>query len=241
MSEKVAKENVKLQNWMEMNVVNDVDDNIQIAEVAQREILAKWGIDVGSPECALAVYAITYNAIMERMITERATKRSWECSIADMVTFGFDDSDDDEISEKTGNFCPFIYDRGNEAAPITEPGATTIERCTEWNSKYITTKAKTLDEIATVAVKNWSEIADIHAETTVVVWPLFTTIHEQLLKYMNIKRIDAGQDTIMMTFCSCFDIYSKKDENGNSIIEYSPLPVQKLAIKSDGTATGINE
>lgn len=241
---KNEKENELLKTWYENTVVEDQEDCINIAGMANKECLRRWNIGLGGedePEVALGFYSVVFNSIVDMLRSKRADNNEFAINIANVIEIGYDDSTDDGEQEKPGNFCPYIYDLGVKTNIDEDPDHDSIERCVRWNSENVKEQKKTLSEIASNAVKTLHESLDIHLGSTEAVFPLFTTIHEQLVEYMKTKQAESGTSTVMINFCGNFDIYCRLVEGGDVAIEYAPKPSDKIGIKSDSTATAPKE
>ena len=241
---KSDKENELLKNWYENTVVEDQADCIKIAGMATSECLRRWNIGIGSddePEMVLGFYSVVFNTIIDELRNKRSDASEFAINIANVVEIGYDDSTDDGEQEKQGNFCPYIYDIGNKTSVDENPELDAVERCVRWNSKNQQTQKKILSTIATNAVKNLHDLLDVHLGSTEAVFPLFTTIHEQMVLYMKTKQAETGEPEVMINFAGNFDVYCRIVEGGETVIEYSPKPSLKLGIKNDSAATAPTE
>ena len=236
------EENELLQKWFEDTVVEDREECVQIAETAMNECLKRWNVFLGDAQTTLAFYSIIYDCILEKLKEKQGEgKEQFAINIGDIVEIGYDNSEDDEESEKAGNFSPYIFDGEKKIQVDENPDLSTVERCTEWSSKNIEKQRKTLDQIATNALKALAEKVDVHLSSNVVVFPCFCTIHEQLVEYMRLKHAELNENEVSINFAGNFDIYARVVEGGDVAIEYSPKPSQKLSIKSDATATAVHD
>ena len=144
---------------------------------------------------------------------------------------------------KPGSFCPYIYDIPEselEDAKLIDMEGTSVERCTEWVSNNLKQQPNLMNEIATAAVKNLAD-NDIHIAYSVLVFPIFYTIHTEMVQYMKLKREESGDSEKMINFAGAFDVYARLQENGDTLIEYSPVPSDKIGIKSDAMASATKE
>lgn len=241
---KADKENVLLKNWYENTVVEDQDDCNHIAGMATNECLRRWNIGIGSddePEMVLGFYSIVFATIIDELRTKRSDASEFAINIADVLEIGYDDSTDDGEQEKAGNFCPYIYDIGKRTNVVEDPDLDAVERCVRWNSENVKTQKKIISDIATNSVKNLHELLDIHLGSPEAIFPLFTTIHEQIVLYMKTKQAESGASEVMINFAGNFDVYCRIVEGGETVIEYSPKPSLKLGIKNDSAATAPTE
>lgn len=250
---KEGTSNELLEKYIEDIISEDYEENIQIAQLAKSELFRVWKIGFDEEELkeedpdagaklVLGFYSKVYECIMEKLREKRADKSDYGIKIADIVLIGYDDSNDDGESEKVGNFCPYISDMQHKKIDNDfDPEDTSIERCTRWMTENVKEQRKTITDIATNAMKKLSTDIAFHANSPTVIFPMFATIHEQLVEYMKLKRAEEDVSEYMINFCGCFDIYSRLTEDGDSVIEYSPNPSQKLDTKSDATASAENE
>lgn len=241
---KADKENVLLKNWYDDTVVEDREDCNNIAGMASRECLKRWNIGIGTndePEMVLGFYSVVFNTIIDALREKRNDAPEFAINIADVVQIGYDDSVDDGEQEKQGNFCPYIYDLGKKTDVTEDPDIDAVERCVRWNSENMKSQKKILSAIATNSVKNLIELLDIHLGSPEAVFPLFTTIHEQLVLYMKTKQAESGDSEVMINFAGNFDVYCRLVDGGETVIEYSPKPSLKLGIKNDSAATAPTE
>lgn len=233
--------NKKVDEWFKKTVVEDAEDCLSIGNDAMEECRKHWNIGFGNPETVLGFYSTVFGCILDKLVSKREKNSAFAINVADVVEIGFDDSTDDGVSEKVGNFCPYIYDLGKKMSYDDNPDRSSIERCTEWASKSITEQRKTLDEIASDSVKHLHEDLNLELAASSAIFPLFCTIHERVVGHMKVKLADINKPEAMINFCNNYDIYARTGENGESIIEYSPKPMQKLAVKSDSQATSEHE
>lgn len=237
----LKERNLKLEEWFNDNVVDDIEECQKVAESAIIECKKHWNIGFGDSMTVLGFYGIVFDSILEKLIEKRAKKATFEINIGNVVAVGYDDASDDGVSEKVGNFCPYIADVGKDVEYIDDPDLSTVEKCTEWTSNVIKNQRDTINQIATTAVKKLHEEINVDLGSSSAVFPLFCTIHKQLVGFMKVALADLGKSEYMINFCNRFDIYIRTLEDGETVIEYSPKPIQKLAIKSDAIATAPSE
>lgn len=239
---KNEKDTEKLQKWYDDNVVEDIKECNEIGELAKRECLNRWNVGFEYPETVLGFYSIVYQTILDKLCEKRSDKNAFAIKIADIVEIGYDNDSDDGEQEKSGNFCPYICDLGGKTESNEDPDLTTIERCTEWCSTKLNDGQKSLlNDIAKSALKNLKDDVDIHISASTAIFPIFSTIHEQIVSFMRVRQAETGDSEVMINFCNNFDIYCRIVEGGEAVIEYSPKPYHKISIKSDITATAPQE
>ena len=232
----------KLAIWMEDHVVDDVDENLEIAELAIRALKDQWNVGFKHPETVLGFYGTVYLTILKRLAQERENRSAYGVRVR-TLEIGYDDAEDDGVMTKPGSFCPYIYDIPEselEDAKLIDMEGTSVERCTEWVSNNLKHQPNIMNEIATQAVKNLADI-EIHIAYSVLIFPLFYTIHQQMVEYMKLKRVEKGDSEYMINFTGAFEVYARLQENGDTVIEYSPVPSDKLDIKSDAMASATKE
>ena len=232
----------KLELWMEEHVVDDLEENMEIAELCMRALKDKWNVGFRHPETILGFYGIVYQTIIQRLAQERENRSSYGVRIR-TLEIGYDDAEDDGVMTKPGSFCPYIYDIPEselEDAKLIDMEGTSVERCTEWVSNNLKQQPNLMNEIATAAVKNLAD-NDIHIAYSVLVFPIFYTIHTEMVQYMKLKREETGDSEKMINFAGAFDVYARLQENGDTLIEYSPVPSDKIGIKSDAMASATKE
>lgn len=249
---KENKENEKLAAWYEDHVVEDFEAIQTIAGMARRQCLESWNIDFidldEEPTDELVAkkvssfYGIVYDNIIKALAGKRENVPEFAIQFADIVEIGYDNATDDGEMEKSGSFCPFIADLGGSVKAEFEPDTPSIERCTQWASTKLQGNMKILDEIATSAMTELHEEVNMVIGKSCLIIPLFCTIHDQIVKYMRVLYAEKPDESeVSINFINAFDIYCRMLENGETAIEYSPKPSQKLAIKSDAKATSPNE
>lgn len=253
----MAKEgtsNEKLEKYIEDIISEDMEENLQIAHLAKEELFRVWKVGFDEEEIkqedpdsgaklVLGFYSKVYECIMEKLKEKRqADNPSYGIKIADIVLIGYDDDSDDGESEKIGNFCPYISDIPHKKIENNfDPEDSSIERCTQWMTENVKEQRKTITDIATKVVKVVGDDINFFISSPTPVFPMFATIHEQLVEWMKLKRAEEDVSEYMINFCGCFDIYARLTEDGEAVIEYSPNPSQKLETKSDATASAVKE
>lgn len=258
--EKNQKEkiNKKLERWLNNNVPDDEEERKLIldwASLCERAIREELNIAIKKPEAYLAIYCTIFDAILDKLTKERTNHSQFSINVAGVVEIGYDDSNNDDETEKMGNFAPYIYDIESgkfeigkkeidaleNSTAITSDELSSIEKCTAWVSAHVLKQKKALNDIATVAIKTLAESVDIHLGNPVVVFPIFAICHQQLREYIKILQQESGKSSEKMDVCGNFTIYAHLVDDGILAVEYKPDPSHKLSTKSDGTATASHE
>ena len=250
--------NEKLEKWLQDNVTDDPEERevlMNWARLCERAVRDKLNIGIDHCEAYLAIYCTIFEAILARLEEERNTHSAFAINVADVVEIGYRDADDDGESEKVGNFVPYIFDLNadnfeigkNEinslegSTALTADDLTSAERCTAWVSAHVQKQKKTLNEIATVALKELSDTVDIDLSSAVTVYPIFAICHQQLREYIKLIQSESGKSAASMDVCGNFTVYAHLVDNGEVAVEYKPDPSHKLSTKSDAIATASHE
>lgn len=250
--------NKKLEQWLRNNVPDDEDERkvlLDWASLCERAIREELNIAIKNPEAYLAIYCGIFDAILDRLTKERTTHSHFSINVAGVVEIGYDDSTNDDETEKMGNFAPYIYDIDGpkfeigkkeidaleDSTAMTADELSSIEKCTAWVSAHVLKQKKALNDIATTAIKYLAEAVDIHLGNPVVVFPIFAICHQQLREYIKVIQKESGNSSEKMDICGNFTIYAHLVDDGVVAVEYKPDPSHKLATKSDGTATATHE
>lgn len=244
-------ENLKLLNWYDTTVIEDIEDCLTIGAISREEIKRKWNVAFGGDEgdedgekAVLGFYSCVFEAILEELQKKRTEKPEFAINFANIVEIGYDNSEDDGEQEKVGNFCPYMIDlkgtldlaEGYETKP-------SIERFTEWMSGNIKdTKAGTINSIAMEALKKCKDKISLHLAEATAVIPMFCTIQTEIVKYMQLKRMNEKATEVMINFAGNFNCYCRLTGDGDQVaVEYAMNPSDKLSIKSDAIGTAPSE
>ena len=98
-----------------------------------------------------------------------------------------------------------------------------------------------MKEIEAKAVSRISSILGTKLVTSEMILPLFCTIHEQIISWIRIKRVDSGKSSYELDVCGLYDIIICETDDGDEKIEYSPSVYGKLELKSDSDALSYEE
>lgn len=234
----------KLNEWMLLNVVDDVEENIEIGRLAQRKLLSEFNIGFEFPETVIATYGSIYQTIMKMLKEKQSDAPVYGIRIKDLE-IGYDDAEDDGVMEKVGSFCPYICevpeDELTENTSIDKDGTNSVERCTQWMSNNMQQRANFVNQVSTQALKNLAEDVDIHPAYSVIIFPIFYTIHQQMVEYLKLKRIENNSTEERITFAGMIKTFIRMDENTDVFVEYSPVVSDKWGMKEDSKATGVHE
>ena len=242
MSKETSGENKFIRRWVNDNIIDDVDDNIKIAQLAIRKLNENFSAGFGSPETVLAFYGVTYESIMEVLKEKREKKSSYNINIAGRFEIGYTDSEENEDMEKMGSFVPYIFDKNsNKKTNKNIDEKKSLEACIEWSSQNLKENPDVIKEISTVALKNLKDKVDLHFGHNEIIIPLFVNIHECLISYLKLKQIENNEYETYINFASCFDVFIRMNEEKEQTVEYCPTITMKLETKSDAMATAKHE
>ena len=232
---KEKTQNEKLEMYIKENLIDDVDLNLLIGDVAGKLAFDKFNIKFTSPELVLGFYGVAFNTIMEVLLSKRSDNSEYKINIADVIEIGYTNFGDDDESEKIGGFCPYIYNLDNKKKDYSEVDitATSVDRCVQWNSKNIREQIELIKEISTLAVKNLHDEIAVPVGNNEVIFPLFILIHEQMISTLTLTMIDQNEQEMDFNFISCYDVKVRKEEDGKYTFGYKPNVTMKGSVKSD--------
>ena len=227
-----------VMDWINDNIIDDVEENYQIALLSIENIGKKFNALFKDPELLLAFYGLTFESIMDVLIDHRKTHSSYCINMCDRFEIGYTDAEQDDDTEKMGSFVPYIYDcnSGKKTYDNTE-NQRTIEICVSWLSQNCIEQTDIIKTISTKAQEKLKEKIDFHVPRWEIIIPCFIIIHESMLGYLTLKQAESGEYRIMINFAGCYDVFVSLDENKDVVVEYCPTIKAKLDTKSDGIAT----
>lgn len=228
----------KSELWLEENVVNNVEEMKQIGELAHRSIKDKLCINL-SPELCIATYGIIFETILQVLKSKQKKYSSFEINVCNVMSISYNTLEDDE-AEKMGNFMPFIQQI--QDGPIPDTGidssvTDSLEICAAWNTSHITEQPDVLSEIATESVKNLSNQLNCKTMNKEIILPIFCLIHEQIVAFIKLKRVDDDLTHYEMDVAGLYTIAVSETDDGKEIIEYTLSVYSKLSIKDDLNAS----
>lgn len=232
----------KLEAWIEDNLKEDYDTNMQLAKIANEELHRELLIQVKTPELLIAIYGITFQTILEDVLAKRSDgKKEYSLVIPNTFEIGYTDGEKNDEYEKIGSFVPFMFDveKNDDKSTLDDDdqaSLSTVERCTAWSSKNLIERPKILKDIPNHAVANIKDVLGRALENPVLILPMFCITHRCIIKTAMRKLADSKEDFIRIQIAGAYDIIATKDKDG-IIIEYSPIIESKLDTKSDMKAT----
>lgn len=233
----------KLEAWIEDNLKEDYDINVQLAKIANEELNKDILVRFDTPELLIAVYGITFQTIFEDVIAKRNEgKKEYSLVIPNTFEIGYTDGEKNDEYEKIGSFVPFMFDveKNDDTSTLDDDdqaSLSTIERCTAWCSKNLIDRPKILKDIPNHTIANIKTHLGRALENPVLIFPMFCITHREIVKTAMRKLADSkNEDMIRIQVAGCYDIIASKEKDG-IIIEYSPIIEAKLGTKSDKKAT----
>lgn len=242
MSEEAS--NKLLERWYIDTMVEDEEECRTVATMARNEILKSFDIGI-TPEQVLAIYCLTYDEIIKKLMSKREDEPDqFVINIANIVKIGYDNVEDDDESETSGNFNIFIEHVGatpKEAADEENGYTESIDACVQWMHANFEEQRKIIDSIAAAAIKSLAENVDIEISEPAVIFPIWCTTHQCLVKFVDAKRADVGTSDFFMNFCNALEIHCQLQEDKTVDIVYKPNISEKLNIKSNAIASSGDE
>lgn len=222
----------KLDQFEADNLNEDVNENMEIGNLAIDAVYKKYKIKFSSPRLVLAYYNKVYGVIKETLLSKRAKNAEYKINVAGIVEIGYTDGDKNEDLEKMGSFVPYIMQLGESTGLDSEYGDDSLEKCVQWNSKNVKEQKDIINKISVSAVKVCLDELDLTIGNPEIIIPVWVAIHESMVKLMKLKLTESKEFEIMINFAGCYDVYCRKTEDGTDI-EFSPNIEDKLDTKSD--------
>lgn len=231
--------NEKLELYIRDNLIEDVDLNLKIGEVAIEDAKRRYNIRFTSPELVLGFYGVVWNTFTRTLLSKREKFPEYKINIADVIEIGYTNFGDDGESEKVGSFCPYIYNSDSKKKDYTEVDDNTqsLDRCIQWNSKNIREQVELISDITTDAVKSLNDEISLPAGNREIIVPLFVLIHEAMVTTLTLDMIDSGEEEMEFNFISCYDLKIRKQEDGYDF-KFKPNVTMKGDVKSDAINNG---
>lgn len=225
------------EKWFEENIHENEDDLRQIGELAMRSISDRFNLTLNKPELVISLYAITFDTIRNVLKEKQETYPDYSINIADRLEIGYSNYDN-ENAEKNGNFMFSIkHLPGKKINNKDDDTNETIELATQWNAYNITSDIETIQEIAERTIKAIDTKIDLAIGSSELIMPIFITIHEALVSFLTIKRVENGVCEYEINMCGEFDAGVKEDDQANEVVYFIPPVDLRLFMKDDAKAT----
>lgn len=233
-----GKTTLLVNKWIEDNLVDDIEENYDIANLAIVNVAKKFSAHFKTPELVLAFYGKTFDTIMDVLNENRGKHSNFCINMCDRFEIGYTDAEHDEDAEKIGSFVPFIYDcSSGKKTYDNKENLRTLDVCTSWLSQNCIKQPEIIKTIGSRALKVLGDDICLYLAEQEIVIPIFIIIHESMIGYLTLKLAESDKRRIKINFAGCFDVNVSLDENNNTLIEYSPTIAAKLSTKSDSIAT----
>lgn len=225
------------EQWFDEFIVNDAEDIKLIGELSSRAIHDKFRLTL-RPEPIVAIYCFTLEAILKylKKMQEKGHK-TYQINICNVISISYNNLEDDD-AEKTDNFMPFIQQIAD--GPIPDTGITssdTIELCAAWNSSHISEQPDAITEIATHTLRDLKDSLNMKAADKQLIMPIFCTVHENIINYMKLKRVDLAATSYTLDIAGIYKIRVSEVDDGTELIEYLPAIYTKKTTKDDDMAS----
>lgn len=225
------------EKWFEENVHENQEDLLQVGELAMRSISDKFALTLNKSELVLGIYHKVFEAVRNVLKEKQELYPDYLINIADRVEIGYSNYDN-ENAEKNGNFMFSIkHLEGKKMNSRDDDTDDTIELATQWNAYNITSDIETIQEIAEKAKKMIEDDLDVSLGSSELIMPIFVTIHEALVSFLTIKRVDEQTCEYEINMCGDFAAGVREDEQANEIIYFIPPVDLRLFMKDDLKAT----
>lgn len=236
----MAEKNQLLENWINDNIVEDEESCNTIAEMANKDALAKLNVDI-SPDTCLALYGIVYDEIIKKLASKREDKTEFIINIADVVKIGYDNTVADEDSETQGNFNITMEEVGKKPVFTEDPDLYSAERGTQWMHKNVKEQRNIIEGIATASLKELQEQVDVVLAKPELVFPLWCIIHTSMTDYVKVARTEQNSSDFFINFVSRYTVHCQLLADNDVVITYQPSIGGKTDIKSNLIATSTTE
>lgn len=232
----------KSKEWFEENVIENREELLQVGELANRLLHDKISLAIPDPQITIAMYCNIFETIC-KVVAKREDEWDEFCvNVANRLRVGYTTTDSDE-EEKTGNFMVFIQHMQEQVSNdmLDEDENDTIVLCTQWNAANIKEQTDIIKEISVEAKKQLSSMINIKAESSEFIIPTFCIIHEQLINYIRLKRVEENRSEYELNVAGLFTIGIMETDDAEEEIYFVPSISLKLLFKNDGIATGRGE
>ena len=229
----------KSQAWFEKNINEDEEALIAIGELSNRAISDKFALTLTTPELPIAMYSVIFRSIKDVLKSKEEENSDYSIEIANRVKIGYSNYDN-ENAEKNGNFMVFIKHIPGSKVENTrdeeEETNKTIELAAQWNAINITTDIEVIQEIADKAKKNIDDELNTAIGSTELVIPLFITIHESMISYLSLKRVELQECEYEINMAGEFFVGVRENDEGEEEVYFIPPVDLRLAMKDDDAA-----
>lgn len=230
---------LKYEDYYKNVVREDNDDVAAIGAIANTEIFKRFNIDIPNEQMAIVVYSVVFGAIQDAILKQEEDKKSFKLNIADRLEMGFGTREDEE-DEKVGNFMVYIKHIYNtKKSTVDSDETSSIVLCTQWNSENIIQQTKFISDVVIESKRRLKELR-IPIDSEEIIMPIFITIHEQLIGYIQLKRAETKEFEYEINFASCFYVGARESAEEDDIY-FRPNISSKLTFKNDQKGSSSHE
>lgn len=216
------------------------------AETTMGIVKDQFHIDVdGDHRLLTTIFFVTVSSIIDELEKLTKTHDSYYINIADQITFGFNDSNNDD-DEKNGNIAIDVTNVGGKVMLDNniDPSSSNLELCVQWNAANITKDPEAIKRICVRTLDKLSKIG-IHLPNTEVIMPIFSVYYTSLVTVMKLtfqKNMTKEDDDVQnlgyyVVNLPYFGISARQAKDGSIKVEVFGIQEGKLSLKSDDTAT----
>ena len=249
----------KAARYCRENVLPEDTRHIQkIMTAAKQDISEKFNLDFERYETLVVFYGTVFECILDAL-KEAQERNHPNCliKIYKRLIIGYTNTTDDENrdADKEGNFAPYMdnlikvsIDPGNmrntydEAAraKLAEMDDSDIphEICKDWKLRNMEAGHDNLcDYIASKALGKLGS-RSIKMHVIEYIFPIFSTIHENIVNYAIIQREDEKVPEFSLNILGYYTVNAYIDANTlTPVVSFTMLPKSKTMVKSDQTAS----
>lgn len=229
----------KAQKWFKENVSENVKELIEIGELANHELHNKISLGLSDPMTTIALYANIFESICDVIVDKQDSWDDFCLNIADRLKIGYTTTNNED-DEKTGNFMVFMQHVPNTSSneSLDEEEDDTIVLCSQWNAANIKNQADVIKEVASRGKKALSEIINIKIESHEFVIPMFCIIHQNIINYIRLKRVEEGKTEYELNVAGLYTVGIQETDDAEEEIYFVPSISLKLRFKNDAVASG---
>lgn len=192
------------------------------------------------PEVVAVIFSKTYDAILDELVNLEKKNSEFNINVCGRLDIGYSNIENED-DEKEGNFMIYIrhknFSHVNSETNYDDPSPK--ELCVSWSTTNIKDQPEILKRIAANAVEKLKRV-DVIFDTSDAILPIFITVYEHLVLFIQDQRAQANEFEYSINFASCFTIGARETDNGDEIY-IIPSINSKLKLKSDANASAKND
>lgn len=230
--------NTVSKQWFKDNVSEDTKELTEIGELTNKVLYDRLSMDLNDPETTIAIYAKIFDAVTEVIVGKQKEYDNFNLNIANRLNIGYTTTSADD-DEKVGNFMVYIqhiYNNSPDEA-LDEDETNTIELATQWNAANIKTQSDVIKEVAVLGKKKMSDLINIKTESNEYIIPLFCIIHQQIINYIRLKRVENKLRQYEINIAGLYTVGITETDDAEEEIYFVPSISTKLLFKCDELAS----